>query len=64
MDNMRQRQYKPRKLTELSLIDDFLFGLFIQDADRELIKEMLEIILDMKIVSIELIERQHNRPVR
>lgn len=60
MSDESNHPYKPRKLSDLSLIDDFLFGLFIQDADRELIRRMLEIILDMKIVGIEMIERQHN----
>ncbi len=57
MDN-KKRNF--RKLSELSLIDDYLFGLFIQENDSdELIREMLEIMLDKKIKSIKFADNQH-----
>ncbi len=57
MDNKKKNF---RKLSELSLIDDYLFGLFIQENDSdELIREMLEIMLDKKIKSIKFADNQH-----
>lgn len=59
MDKPEKRKYTYRKLSELSLIDDFLFGLYIQEATAEEIKELLECLLGIKIAEIKLAEKQH-----
>lgn len=59
MDKQEKRRYTYRKLSELSLIDDFLFGLYIQEATAEEIKELIECLLGMKIAEINLSEKQH-----
>ena len=49
-----------RKLSDLSLIDDYLFGLFVQEAgSEELLKELVEHLLDIKISKVSLKQKQH-----
>ena len=55
-----ERRYK-RKLSELSLIDDYLFGLFIQEAgSEEVLKGMIERMLDIKVSRVSIKQRQHD----
>ena len=54
-----EARYK-RKLSDLSLIDDHLFGLFIQEAgSEEILKGLIERMLDVKISKISLKQKQH-----
>lgn len=54
-----EKRYK-RKLSELSLIDDYLFGLFIQEAgSEELLKGLIERMLDIKVSKVSLKQKQH-----
>ncbi len=49
-----------RRLFELSLTDDFLFNLFMQEeGNEELLKGILERFLGTKIVEIKIREKQH-----
>lgn len=65
---MEEEKRHYRKLSELSLIDDFLFRLFIQEAgSEEIIKGLVERLLDIKIKSIHIKQHQHeilNEPNR
>lgn len=55
-----EKRYK-RKLSDLSLIDDYLFGLFVQEAGNEdILKELLECMLDIKINRVHIKHRQHD----
>ena len=55
-----KEEKKIRKLNELSLIDNYLFGLFIENVnDNDIIKEMLERMLDIKIKKIVLKQQQY-----
>ncbi len=57
---MEKEPRRKRKLTELSLIDDFLFGLFIQEAgSEEVLKGLIERMLDIKVSKISLKQKQH-----
>lgn len=57
-DNLK-KHYK-RRLSDLSLIDDYLFGLFIQEeGTEEIIRRLLEIMLGIKIGRIEIKNKQH-----
>ncbi len=50
-----------RRLLELSLTDDFLFNLFMQEeGNEELLKGVLERLLGKKIVEIKIREKQHS----
>lgn len=50
-----------RKLSELSLIDDYLFGLFIQEAgSEEVLKGLIECMLDIKVSKVSLKQKQHD----
>lgn len=54
-----EKRYR-RKLSELSLIDDYLFGLFIQEAsNEELLKGLIERMLDIKVSKVSLKQKQH-----
>ena len=54
-----EARYK-RKLSDLSLIDDHLFGLFIQEAgSEEILKGLIERMLDVKVSKISLKQKQH-----
>lgn len=54
-----EKRYK-RKLSELSLIDDYLFGLFIQEAgSEEVLKGLIERMLDIKVSKVSLKQKQH-----
>ncbi|MDE7280770.1 MAG: Rpn family recombination-promoting nuclease/putative transposase [Ruminiclostridium sp.] len=56
MDEARYR----RKLSDLSLIDDHLFGLFIQEAgSEEVLKGLIERMLDVRVSKISLKQKQH-----
>ena len=49
-----------RKLSELSLIDDYLFGLFVQEAkNEEILKGLIERMLDIKLSKVRLKQKQH-----
>ncbi len=49
-----------KRLRDLSLIDDFLFNLFMQEKDNEeLLKGVLERLLGKKIAEIRIREKQH-----
>ena len=53
------KRYK-RKLSELSLIDDYLFGLFVQEtSNEEIFKSMIECMLGVKIKEIHIKQKQH-----
>ncbi len=55
-----EKRYR-RKLSELSLIDDYLFGLFIQEAgSEELLKSLIECMLDIKVERISIKQQQHD----
>ncbi len=57
---MDEEKVHKRKLSDLSLIDDYLFGLFIQEAgSEEILKGLLERMLDIKISHLHLKQRQH-----
>lgn len=44
-----------RKPSELSLIDDYLFGLFVQESkNEEILKGMIERMLDIKLSKVRL----------
>lgn len=60
METAVKEEHKFRRLCELSLIDNFLFGLFIQEAEPEEIKKMLECMLGMKITEVEVFNRQQS----
>ncbi len=48
------------KLADLSLTDDFLFNLFVQEnGNEELLKGVLERLIGTKIAEIKLREKQH-----
>ncbi len=50
-----------RKLSELSLIDDYLFGLFVQEAgSEEILKGLVECMLDIKISRLSIKQKQHD----
>lgn len=52
---------KIRRLSDLSLIDDYLFGLFIQEAgSEEILKGLIECMLDVKINHVRLKQPQHS----
>ena len=54
-----EKRYR-RRLSDLSLIDDYLFGLFIQEAgSEEILKELLECMLDIKINRVSIKHKQH-----
>ncbi len=54
-----EKRYR-RKLSELSLIDDYLFGLFIQEAgSEEVLKGLIERMLDIKVSKVSLKQKQH-----
>lgn len=54
-----EKRFK-RKLSELSLIDDYLFGLFIQEAgSEEIIKGLIERMLDIRLGKVSLKQKQH-----
>ena len=54
-----EKRYR-RKLSELSLIDDYLFGLFIQEAgSEEVLKGLVEHMLDIKVSKVSLKQKQH-----
>ena len=55
-----ESRYK-RRLSDLSLIDDYLFGLFIQEAgSEEILKGLIERMLGVKISKISLKQKQHD----
>jgi predicted transposase/invertase (TIGR01784 family) len=47
-----------RPLEELTLMDDYMFSVVMEDS--ELLKELLERILDMNILSVQYVEAQRN----
>jgi len=54
-----EKRYR-RKLSELSLIDDYLFGLFIQEAgSEEILKGLIECMLDIKVSRVSIKQQQH-----
>ncbi len=56
-----EEKRRKRKLSELSLIDDYLFGLFIQEAGtEEIIKGLIERMLGVKISKINIKQKQHD----
>ncbi len=60
METDEKRGYKFRRLQELSLIDNYLFGLFAQEAEPEEIKELIECLLSIKISEISLTQKQRS----
>ncbi len=57
---MGNEKRKWRKLSELSLIDDYLFGLFIQEAgSEEVLKGLVERMLDIKVSKVSIKQQQH-----
>lgn len=55
-----EKRFK-RKLSELSLVDDYLFGLFIQEAgSEEVLKGLIERMLDIKLNKVRLKQKQHD----
>ncbi len=58
---MEDEKRHRRKLSELSLIDDYLFGLFIQEAGSEdILKGLIECMLDIKLSRINIKQKQHD----
>ena len=54
-----EKRYR-RKLSDLSLIDDYLFGLFIQEAgSEEILKGLIERMLDIKLTKVTIKQKQH-----
>lgn len=57
---MENENRHKRKLSELSLIDDYLFGLFVQESkNEEMLKELIERMLDIKLSKVRLKQKQH-----
>lgn len=53
--SMENENRHKRKLSELSLIDDYLFGLFVQESkNEEMLKELIERMLDIKLSKVRL----------
>ena len=58
---MEDEKWYKRKLSDLSLIDDYLFGLFIQEAgSEEILKGLIERMLDIKLAKVSLKQKQHD----
>ena len=58
---MENEKRQKRKLSDLSLIDDYLFGLFVQEAKNdEIIKGLVERMLDIKLSKVTVKQKQHD----